>query len=352
MGAWDRSFAVGTACYVAAFSACVYCTTSSPVAKMGVSLLVCSLPALLGTELCGGDEGDGSDLAKTWLQEFVGTAVMVALTCSPGALCGHLGEYYEWGCHLGMMILADYSCGGPQVNPVITTSMLVAKDGSVAEALCRILAQVGGGVVGWRLLFGGEAYMVGAVGGPSLDAHLPLFYVYWSEFLGAYALAAAVYSFATTGFFAEGKRYVLKMALINAVLRLVILGHSATGPAVNPALASSYAFAATGEWPALDDDGSPHYVAYWAGALSGAVAMGLTWKLVTKVAGGGGSKRLFPNEAAKLALGAYAAALALALWRAHLKREADEIIHETVYAKALKARHPITKLFGRKPKGY
>ena len=27
--------------------------------------------------------------------------------------------------HLGMMILADYSCGGPQVNPVISTTMLV-----------------------------------------------------------------------------------------------------------------------------------------------------------------------------------------------------------------------------------
>ena len=350
MSNWDRAFALGTACYVAAFSACVYAHTASAVAKMGVSLLASALPALLATELCGGDEAGGGELARTWLQEFVGTAVMVALTCCPGAAVGHLGRAYEYGAHWVAMVAADYSCGGPQVNPVITVAMLVARGGSAVEALVRIMAQVGGGVVGWRLLFGGERFLTGAVGGPAPDAHLPLFYVFWSECLGACALALAVFAFATTKFFQEGDNYLAKMACINVVLRCVILGHGATGPAVNPALASSYAFAASGAWPPLED-GSPHYVAFWAGGLCGAALAGSAWRAITKFAGGDCGPK-FPNEAAKLALGAYGAGLALVAWRAHLGVEAAAIIHETKYGMALKARHPLTKLFGRKPRGY
>ena len=99
---------------------------------------------------------------------------------------------------------------------------------------------------------------------------------------------------------------------------------------------------------------SPHYVAYWFGALSGAVAMGLVWRLVKKTTDpkDGRDPPKFPNEACKLALGAYCAAFAILVWYAHVGKEATEIINDGVYAKALKARHPITKLFGRKPKGY
>ncbi|KAH8045010.1 hypothetical protein JL722_14407 [Aureococcus anophagefferens] len=265
MGNWERAFALGTACYVAAFSACVYAHTASAVAKMGVSLLASALPALLATELCGGDEAGGGELARTWLQEFVGTAVMVALTCCPGAAVGHLGRAYEYGAHWVAMVAADYSCGGPQVNPVITVAMLVARGGSAVEALVRIMAQVGAASSAGGSS-SGESFLTGAVGGPAPDAHLPLFYVFWSECLGACALALAVFAFATTKFFQEGDNYLVKMACINVVLRCVILGHGATGPAVNPALASSYAFAASGAWPPLED-GSPHYVAFWAGGL-------------------------------------------------------------------------------------
>lgn len=93
---FDSAFAMGTAGYVAAFSYVVYTHTQSAVARLGVSLLVAALPALLATELCGGDEHSGTELARTWLQEFVGTAIMVSLTCCPGALVGHLGKETEW----------------------------------------------------------------------------------------------------------------------------------------------------------------------------------------------------------------------------------------------------------------
>ena len=72
-----------------------------------MSLLACALPALLSTELASGDHVAGDALANAWLQEFVGTAVMVVLTCMPGALLGHLGYQVEWVFHWLMMIIPD-----------------------------------------------------------------------------------------------------------------------------------------------------------------------------------------------------------------------------------------------------
>ena len=123
--------------------------------------------------------------------------------------------------------------------------------------LTRIAAQLGGGVVGWRLLLAAGAYMPGDVGGPAPDARLPLYYVFLSECLGGAALCGAVWAFATTKM---GDVYVRKMALINCTLRTVILAFGATGPAVNPALAFSYVFATEGAWPTLENHW-PSYVA-------------------------------------------------------------------------------------------
>mmetsp|Transcript_22670 Transcript_22670/g.68030 ORF Transcript_22670/g.68030 Transcript_22670/m.68030 type:complete len:345 (-) Transcript_22670:63-1097(-) len=337
---FDKAFAVGTALYVVAFGCAVYSTTESGAAKLGASLLICALPALLAAEASGGDAAAGAELASTWLGEFVGTAVMVLCTCSPGALVGHAGEWAEYLLHYGMMVLADYSCGGPHVNPCVTVTMLVGGDGAPVDALARVLAQLGGGVVGWRLLLGAGAFMRGDVGGPAPDDLLPNFYVYWSEFLGAFALTAAVWAFGTTEFF-DGKNYALKMALINVTLRTVILNHGATGPAVNPALASAYDFAASGAWPAVHR-ASPHFVAYWAGGLCGAAAMGLVWKRAV-------ARRA---EATKVAAGVACAACAVGLWAKYLGPEAEAIVADGLYANAMAARHPLSKLLKRKPAAY
>jgi len=268
---FEAAFGVGAGAYVLAFAGCVYGSASAQ-ARLGVSLLACALPALLATELSGGDVVAGDALAGNWLQEFVGMAVMVACTCSAGALVGHLGKAYEYAAHFALMMVADYSCDGPHVNPLVTTTQCVAKpEQTWTDGLTRIAAQLGGGVVGWRLLLAAGAYMPGDVGGPAPDARLPLYYVFLSECLGGAALCGAVWAFATTKM---GDVYVRKMALINCTLRTVILAFGATGPAVNPALAFSYVFATEGAWPTLENHW-PSYVAYWFGGLTGAVAMGL-----------------------------------------------------------------------------
>ena len=334
---FDRLFGAGAAAYVLGFAVVVYGATASAQAKLGVSLLACALPALLSTELASGDHVAGDALANAWLQEFVGTAVMVALTCMPGALLGHLGYQVEWVFHWLMMMAADSLTGG-NVNPLVSTTMVAAGRDSTKEWVVKVAAQCGGAVVGWKLLIAAGEFMVGDVGGPSPDEHLPLFYVFWSECLGGATLCLAVWAFATTSI---GEVYAAKMGLINVTLRTIIVYFGATGPAVNPALAFGYDFAVDGSWPTMEAK-SPSYVAYWAGGMVGAAVAGLVWKVITQKL----------DEKAQIGAGVALIGACLAAWIFVLAVEAQAISDDTAYGKAMAARHPVTKLFGRKPKAH
>lgn len=346
---FDAAFAYGTAAYVALFAACVYASTTSTVAKMGVSLLVCALPVLLAGELGGGDEEAGARLWRAWLDEFVGTAAYVALTGCASAAVGGGGREREWFAHYVLAVVADYACGGPHANPCVTVALYVGgRGGSLAEGCARVLAQVGGAVVGWRVLLGAapRLFAVAAVAGPTIDADVPLAYAVGCEGLGAFALALAVCAFGTSGLLDAPALYPLKMALINGVLRCAILGGAATGPALNPALASGYAFATEGDWPALSS-GDDRALAYWLGALGGAAAAGAAWRFVRTQGGNGAA-----GEFARLGLAVYFGGLALALWSYHLGADAESISRAAKYARALAGRHPITKILGREPRGW
>jgi len=334
---FDRLFGVGSASYVLGFAVIVYGATASTQAKLGVSLLALALPALLSTELANGDQVIGDALANTWLQEFVGTAVMVALTCMPGALVGHLGYQVEWFFHWLCMMAADSLTGG-NVNPLVSTTMVAAGRDTCKEWVVKVAGQLGGAVVGWRLLLAAGEFMTGDVGGPAPDPHLPLFYVFWSECLGGATLCLAVWAFATTS---VGEVYAVKMGLINVTLRTIIVFFGATGPAVNPALAFAYDFAVDGSWPSLETK-SPSYVCYWAGGLVGAAVVGLVWKVIDQKLAG----------AAQVAAGVALIAVCLAAWILVLSVEAQAISDDTAYGQAMAARHPVTKLFGRKPKAH
>ena len=275
-----------------------------------MSLLACALPALLSTELASGDHVAGDALANAWLQEFVGTAVMVVLTCMPGALLGHLGYQVEWVFHWLMMMAADSLTGG-NVNPLVSTTMVAAGRDSTKDWVVKVAAQCGGAVVGWKLLIAAGEFMVGDVGGPSPDEHLPLFYVFWSECLGGATLCLAVWAFATTSI---GEVYAAKMGLINVTLRTIIVYFGATGPAVNPALAFGYDFAVDGSWPTMEAK-SPSYVAYWAGGMIGAAVSGLVWKVITQKL----------DEKAQIGAGVALIGVCLAAWIFVLAVEAQAI---------------------------
>lgn len=85
-------FGLATGFYVAAFAAAVYSATESVTTRTAAVLFVTALPALLATEISGGDSKASQALVESWIKEFIGTAVMIAATCSPGAVVGHYGR--------------------------------------------------------------------------------------------------------------------------------------------------------------------------------------------------------------------------------------------------------------------
>ena len=145
-------------------------------------------------------------------------------------------------------------------------------------------------------------------------------------------------AFATTSI---GEIYAAKMGLINVTLRTIIVYFGATGPAVNPALAFGYDFAVDGSWPTMEQK-SPSYVAYWAGGMVGAAVSGLVWKVITQKL----------DEKAQIGAGVALIGACLAAWIFVLAVQAQAIADDTAYGKAMAARHPVTKLFGRKPKAH
>ena len=63
---------------------------------------------------------------RKWLHECAGSFLVILLCCSPTAVFGNaLGGWADWAAHLCGVVLVDYVCGGPQVNPAFTTAALV-----------------------------------------------------------------------------------------------------------------------------------------------------------------------------------------------------------------------------------
>lgn len=352
---FDKMFSLATGLYAAAFVASVYATTSSVVVKNSAVLFVSALPALLATELTE----DAKTLVSSWWKEFVGTAVMVMATCSPGAAVGSLFGYKaEWIMHWIMMAVADFSCGGPQANPAVTLSLLVCGGFGLTPMLSvtNVFAQVGGALVGWILLLAGGEMMHGQVGGPSPETKLPWKYLFLCEAFGCWTLLAAVYCFAASKPFRKAgevaKVYSAKMSLIAGTVRMLVLVHSATGPAVNPALATGYVIASDGALPSVY---SVHYTTYWLGGVFGAVAMGLVWSAINKTEPAESSQnphKLFPSEVFKIVLGIYLAAFATILWSSYFRPYTDDIITQILdneWELKMQKRNVVQKILRRMP---
>ena len=84
--------------------------------KIYTSLALCASTLLLKSS-------SHDNLPKAFKSEAVGSVIMVFLTFSPGPFVGHRGKPAEWFAHMVGVMLADWSCGGPHVNPGVTAAM-------------------------------------------------------------------------------------------------------------------------------------------------------------------------------------------------------------------------------------
>jgi len=140
------------------------------------------------------------------------------------------------------------------------------------------------------------------------------------------------------------------MSLIAAVVRVLVLVHGATGPAVNPALATAFAYASSGDLPSLS---STHYTTYWLGGLGGAALMGLVWRVTSRSSSQTDSAALFPNEIFKIVVGIYLSAFATVLWASYFRSHTEAFVAavaEAEWQQKLRDRNVVQKIFRRVPK--
>lgn len=92
-----------------------------------------------------------------------------------------------------------------------------------------------------------------------------------NEFLASFILLMGIFIFCTT---AIGKIYYIKQPLLAAVIRYCCVFYGKTGPAMNPALGTTWAFFAADQVYPSD---TAHYIVYWLGSMLGASMAALTW---------------------------------------------------------------------------
>ena len=151
--------------------------------KIYTTLALCASAMLLKS-------ATSESLPKAFASEAVGSVVMIFLTFSPGPFVGHRGKPAEWFAHMVGVMLADWSCGGPHVNPGVTAAMYTWGKLDAAQALVHVAGQVAGGVVAFPALNGlGELYDA-KIGGPEFvtGGAMPTSEAAINEFLGTFAL--------------------------------------------------------------------------------------------------------------------------------------------------------------------
>ena len=210
--------------------------------------------------------------------ELWGSLWVVLLTCSPGPFVSVYAGWQwhvEWAIHLVAIVAADYFCGGPRVNPAATVAFCAWGQSSLASASARVAGQMIGGVVGYTLLRAAVEHFGLPFLGPAIAEGTTLGAALASEGIANFLLMLAICCFALTR---VGETYLLKQPLIAASIRAIICLCGASGPAINPMLATSYHMVNTGEWP-----DARHWLVYWGAACAGMCFAACLWSALGRV---------------------------------------------------------------------
>lgn len=231
-------------------------------------------------------------------KEFFGTIVMIACTFSAGKWWGLATPEgwpvpADWLFHWAGVVIADYLCGGPQVNPGVASSMLALGKIDYPMFACHVAAQVLGAVIGFKLLqdFAGEMGW-NYLGGPQISATISgeeLRKAAFHEFLVMFLLLLVIYLVnwePSPRMKGSPAFYPVKQSLTAFTIRALIYYFGAAGPAINPALATGWVVYETGAYP----DFSAHYLVYWVASISGALAASFLYTVIKRRGGSGGAK--------------------------------------------------------------
>lgn len=212
--------------------------------------------------------GDGKYLAA-YQQEFVGTLVMIGLTFSPGKWIGVDSLALAWTAHAVGVVMADWLCGGPHVNPAVSASMFALGKCTYTEAFVRTMGSMAGGLISFPLFKVSSDYLEWtALGGPEFNAEDDEEGIAagFSEFCAMILLMFLIY--AVNWELNFGKHHYWIKQIITAIgIRYLIETFPVAGPAINPMLGTTWYIHAYGGFP----DHLGHYFTYWVASIAGSI---------------------------------------------------------------------------------
>ena len=149
--------------------------------------------------------------------------------------------------------------------------MFIWRKITAEQWLLNVSAQMAGGVLAFPIVQGVSRMYGVTIGGPELKADEDIFEAGMNECISSFILLMGIFMFCCTKI---GTIYCLKQPLVAAVIRYCCYYYGRTGPAMNPMLATTWAFFVAGRvWP----NDSAHYIVYWFGSIAGAVIAAITW---------------------------------------------------------------------------
>ena len=223
----------------------------------------------------------GSKYYGAWVQEFIGTFLMIGLTFSPGKWVGQSSKAVAWSAHAVGVVMADYIGGGPHVNPAVSVSMFSLGKCDYTEMYVRICGSMTAGLLSFPLfLFLTTTVGLEDLGGPAYEApgNEDGSEGFYNEFLATFLLLVAIYVLNFEVHFGK-YHYWIKQPLTALVIRYLIEVFPTTGPSLNPMLGTA--------WAVFDSEqvgfpeSSVHYLVYWLGPILGGLFASCLYSIYT-----------------------------------------------------------------------
>jgi len=220
----------------------------------------------------------GMKVNRAWIQEFVGTLLMIGLTFAPGKWWGTSSTLSNWFWHAVGVVAADYIGGGPHVNPAVSVSMFALGKCDYTEMYVRIMGSMVAGLLAFPFFYFLSASLgMTSLGGPEYNLQDEAddgVVGFLNEFFATFLLMAAVYALNFELHFGRW-HYWIKQTLTAVVIRYLIVVFPLSGPAINPMLGTSWAVFVENDSANVGVRFPPnpeHYVVYWAGPVLGGLA--------------------------------------------------------------------------------
>ncbi|CAE8716588.1 unnamed protein product, partial [Polarella glacialis] len=221
------------------------------------------------------------------------TFVLLQVPCGTWYATGSLtGSPYEaWAALAAAMVATDCVGNGAHLSPSTSFTQLMSGFLTYPKFLCRVAAQLAGGLVGFMILDRlSTRFDLPPLSGPSFDpALVSLPEAAQDEVASAFVLTTGCILIGRS--FPSPRLFLLQELLTAAVIRFCIQHFNRSGPSMHPAYATSWAVFAFSKYAGkktamLPHTATAHYLCYWVAPFTGALVATVPFSLFALLYGG------------------------------------------------------------------